>query len=65
LTASQDCWYQVGLHWSLVTKLIFFWHQLEESEVGVSTYSLKGTMSEEGVELLQVGLEQVPDLQPW
>jgi hypothetical protein len=29
------------------------------------SYSLKGTMSEEGVELLQVGLEQVPDSQPW
>jgi hypothetical protein len=35
---------------------------LEESEIfGVSTYSLKGTMSKEGIELLQVGLEQVPD----
>jgi hypothetical protein len=35
---------------------------LEESEIfGVNTYSLKGTMSKEGVKLLQVGLEQVPD----
>jgi hypothetical protein len=35
---------------------------LEESEIfGVSTYSLKGTMSKEAVELLQVGLEQMPD----
>jgi hypothetical protein len=33
---------------------------LEESEIfGVSTYSLKRTMSKEGIQLLQVGLEQV------
>jgi hypothetical protein len=31
----------------------------------MSTYALKGTMSEEGAKLLQVGLEQVPGLQPW
>jgi len=31
----------------------------------MSTYALNGTMSEEGVKLLQVGPEQVPGLQPW